>query len=170
MHEKSPARIFFSPSNVKNRKERRAGMSRKEHLLLYTPEAAVLPKVINSLRPEQQEIHRALGSSWPGMQANHYGVQASLGHTCKMQLLQEFVFLLSTGTESLVPGLILRRVRETLCRILASARYYYKYHPLVPYLTSSLIDSFIQQIFTNTYIPVSMQNTEVKKTKEGVMQ
>lgn len=88
-------------------------MRRKEHLLLYMAEAAVLPAVMNFPRPELQETCRGLGSSPPKMPAHYRGVQATFDHTWQVQVLQVFVFLLSPGTEFLSSELILRTVRES---------------------------------------------------------
>lgn len=56
-------------------------MRRKEHLLLYTAAAAVLPAVMNFPRPELQEMCGGLGSSPPELPARCRGVQAAFDHT-----------------------------------------------------------------------------------------
>ena len=54
------------------------------------------------------------GSSLPEMPARCQDVQATFDHIWKVRLLQVFVFLLSSRTDFLGSGLILRIVMETL--------------------------------------------------------
>lgn len=111
-------------------------MSRKEHLLLYTADVAVLPKVINSLRPERQEIHELWGAAGLGCQLTAVVCKQVWITPAKCSSHRN---PLSTGAKMPFSWADFEK-RGMSYRNLANARYY-KYYPLVLYL---IIDCFIQ--------------------------
>jgi hypothetical protein len=95
-------------------------MKRKEHLPLYTAEAAVLSEVMNSQRPEVQEKYGAPETVSLAYKLTVRKCKPSFDHIWEVQV---FVFLLSLGTEPLFPGLILGLgetyyINLTKCQIL----------------------------------------------------